>query len=267
MSVLLNKFQSVTIQNDIRISEIDRAFCEKQEKMYKEAIQAMQQTLELFKNIYATYPENDNYDYYSKGYIDDYKDIKHIEDRMNDFKNNFINKVLRHFEKAYNVTLESAEIIKKYDLDITYNNIIDEIFEQLGGFNFNEKAIQEIKDRLKNSIRNNNVSVNKNKVSINNFIYIDHFDKKWGRVRLSYGSKETINKLFNALSLFETGETENTFYYNSLLKKLENDDPFYKHEIGYNSVQSIRPYQNGKIEIVFKTSEQAQQFKNEYLTH
>lgn len=268
MNALLSKFENVVIKNDTRISEVDRAYCEKQEKMYKEAIQVMQQTLELFKELYGTYSVTEKSNY--RGYIEEFKDIRNIEDRINDFKSKFISNIFSHFERSYNVTLNSSEIRKKYDLSITYQNIIDEVFEQLGGFNFQEKAVKEIKDASRDTVyRGDKLTIKKGKLSIQDYVWWSSYS--WdNEKKLSYNDSK-VRPLFKALSHFETGVVETLSYYNNIYDELYKGDKTYdifsKYELGYNKVKSIKFYKNGKVDIEFQTQQQAEEFKREYLSN
>lgn len=259
---ILNKFANVTIENETRISKEDQLFCEAQERFYKEALNALLTALVALKAVFNTYVKVDQYD---RGFIDDHYDIRHTEDRMKAIKNEFISRICSHFQKTYNITIETGDIKQKYDLNVTYQNVIDEIFDQLGGFNFNEKAVKEIKEKISNEVKYDKIEVKNNKLTISSFIYIDHFDKKWGKIRMSYNCREKVYKLFTALSHFETGEKEILYYYKQLAESFREDNPFTKFELGYNLVQSIKSFQNGKVEIVFQTNQQAEEFKREYL--
>lgn len=268
MNNLLNKFQAVTISNDNRISEKDRAYCEKHEKMYLEAVTAMKQALNSFQSIFDNNKTNEYDSAYRRGYIDQYDDINKMKDRITKVKNDFISNILYHFQDQYSVTLSSADIKVKYkEKEITYQNVIDEIFEQLGGFNFNEKAVKELKDKSRETVYNkDHITVKKSKLILNNFIWWDSYS--WEGKKLGY-SDSKVKPLFAALSHFETGETETEFYYNSIYTKLyegeKKNDIFSKFDLGYNIVKSIKCFKNGKLEIEFESMEQALEFSKEYL--
>lgn len=266
MENLLSKFNNIEIKNDTRISDIDKKYCENQEEMYKEAIQAMKQTLELFKSIHEKTKGEERYS--NNGYIDNYKDIRHFEDRLNDFKSEFIYKIISHFERSYNVTLRDSELKQKYDYDdVTYQDIVNEVFEQLGGFNFNEKAVNEIKEKTRSLIyRDVKVTVKKNKLSLNDFVWWDHtWDNK---KRLGY-SDSKVTPLFKGLSHFETESVDTLHYYSTIYNELyngeEKHDIFSKFELGYNKILSLKFFKNGKLEIEFETNQQAKEFTKEYL--
>ena len=267
MNSLLDKFKTVEIKNDTRITEADKEYCENQERMYKEAIEAMQQTLETFKRIHDTYTK-DIHDFYNRGYIDQYQDIRHIEDRMKNYQTSFISNILSYFERTYSVTLRDEKVFDRYDFTVTYKNIIDEVFEQLGGFNFNEKAVNELKEKSREAVYNaDKIAIKKNKLSIQSYIW---WDNTWNdKKRIGWGDRR-VNPLFKSLSHYETNKSNLTEYFEGLIEELqqgeEKYDIFNKYELGYNKVQSIKCFKNGKIEIEFQTMQQAEEFKREYLT-
>lgn len=197
-------------------------------------------------------------------------DVKQLEKRIEGFKKSFISNIVSHFRKQYNISLESGEIKDRYkDTNgITYNDIVNEVFEQLGGFNFKEKAVNEIKENIRKTIyRDDKIKIAKGKLTINDFVRWESWDSY---CRIGWDDRK-VNPLFMALSHFDTEQAEEMeFYYESVRNELEEGqrkyDIFRKYELGYNKVKSIRIYKNGKIEIEFQTNEQAQQFKNEYLT-
>lgn len=267
MGSILDKFNDINIENDTRITEVDRKHCENQELMYKEAVHAMQQTLELFKGLFEKNKSNNSDTEYRSGYIFKFEDINHIEDRIEKIKSCFISNIICYFEKAYNVTLKDPELKKKYDTSVTYNDIVDEVFEQLGGFNFEEKAINELITKCNDTIYSGDkITIKKNKLSIQDFVWWDSYS--WVGHRIGYSEKK-VNPLFAGLSHFETGSTETLAYYKSIHKELSEGektyDIFSKYELGYNKIQSIKFFKNGKIEIEFQSMQQAQQFKNIYL--
>ncbi|PHA02976.1 hypothetical protein COE51_01145 [Bacillus pseudomycoides] len=265
-SSILDKFSNITIENEARISEGDQKYCEAQEEMYKSALDAMETALNTFKNIFNSIDANAYDSDYRRGYIDKYDDIQRLEERIKKTKNNFITSIIGHFTKTYNITIDVFELHEKYESIDTYQTLINEIFDQLGGFSFSEKAVQEIKENISNDVHYDKVEVKKNKLIIPSFVYIDHFDKKWGHIKISYSSKDKVSRLFKALSHFETGEAKINCYYEDIQQSLNKENSLYKYELGYEKVQSFKPFQNGKVEIVFQTMQQAEEFKREYLS-
>lgn len=262
---LLSKFASVKIENTSRISEEDKNYCEQQQGAYKIALNALLTALIALKAVVINYVKMGEYD---RGYINKYDDIDHMEKRIKQVKNEFISNIVNYFEKTYNVTLNSTAIEKKYDMNVTYQDIIEEIFIQLGGFNFKEKAVKEIKEASRGTVyKDDKITVNKGKLTIASYVY---FRSSWSNgLELGYNDDKVI-PLFNALSHFETDKTETLGYYSNIYKELregqKNYDIFSKYELGYNKAQSIKFFKNGKVEIVFQSMQQAEAFKREYLT-
>lgn len=265
---ILSKFDNITIENDERISPADKEYCELKEAKYNSALSIMKQCLSLYNSIYDPTTDDGYRSEDSKGYIDKHYDIKHTEERIDKIKNEFISDIMYYFEKTYNVTLAKNEVKQKFDSDLTYENIIDEVFEQLGGFNFTEKAITEIKEASRNTIyRDDKISINKGKISIIDYIY---WDNSWDNKYKKLGYSDTkVRTLFAALSHYETGNTDTLYYYDDMYNEFyrgsQDFDIFSKYTLGHNKVNSFKNFKNGKIEIEFQTNEQAQEFVSNYL--
>ena len=70
-----------------------------------------------------------------------------------------------------------------------YDIIVDNIIEQLGGYNFIDKAEKEIKDEFKNVLRHDKIKIKNVKISIDDFFYIDSWDLKYKTYKVSYSSE------------------------------------------------------------------------------
>jgi hypothetical protein len=254
---ILTKFDTIEVNNNTRISPADQEFCEDQEKQYKEFL--------TFADDYIVYL---NYNPIANKYFNSQYLIEEMEKTKEGRKNNFISNIINHFRDEYNVTLKDESIKKKYKLDVTYNTIINEIIEQLEGYNFSDKAGKEIKDKLKHIVKGYNkvnAEVKKNKVVLDSFFYIDHWDKKYGIYKISYNSRSDFYHLFVAISHFEQGTTDNSYkgVYHTI--DYEKDDKvFTTHGLMCFKAESIKIFKNGKVEILFLTPEYAQQFAKEY---
>lgn len=148
MNNILDKFDNIKINNNSRITVEDRMFCEKQEMTYKEFIK--------FSDTYLQYL---NVNSLSNAFYNSNSLVNEMNKTRDYKKDQFIKNIVDYFRDQYKVTLKDESIKKKYNIDINYNIIIDEIIEQLGGHNFNDKASKEIKDALKNQVRRYNGGV------------------------------------------------------------------------------------------------------------
>ena len=251
---ILSKFDNIEINNNSRISADDEEFCKGKEKEYKEFIE--------FSNNYIQYLEVNKFKnplYNSQCLIDE------METQRQNKMGVFVNSIVNYFGNKYKVTLTSEPIYKKYSIEINYNNIVSEVIEQLGGYNFTDKAEKEIKDKFKNVVNNDKISIKNNKISIDGFFYIDSFDVKYKTYSVSYNSNRDFHKLFKAISHFLYGSNESYFsnLYDTITQK-KNDDVFKTHEIANNGIKTLKLFKNGRIDLEFSSSEYARKFVKEY---
>ncbi|MFA6843561.1 MAG: hypothetical protein WCR33_04090 [Bacilli bacterium] len=256
---ILSKFDDIEVNNNTRISADDQIYCEDQERQYKEFLS--------FADEYILYL---NYNPIANKYYKSENLITNMETTKNNLKDQFISNIISHFRDEYRVTLKDEPIQKKYGIEITYNIIVDEIIEQLEGYNFTDKASKEIKEAMKDEVRgyNGNVKaeIKKKKVVFDSFFYVDCWDKKYGgEPSIGYSSRGGFYKLLKAISHFEQGVTESV--YNNIdhaISYEKGDKVFKEHSLMCIKAEYMKLFKNGKVEITFLAPEYAQQFAKEY---
>jgi len=251
---ILSKFDDIEINNNSRISADDEEFCKGEEKEYKEFIE--------FSNSYIQYLEDNKF---KNALYNSQCLINEMETQRQNKMGVFVNSIVNYFGKKYKVTLTSEIICKKYSIEIDYNTIVSEVIEQLGGYNFIDKAEKEIKDEFKKVINRNKITIKNNKISIENFFQIDSFDVEYKSYSVSYYSDRDFHKLFKAMSHFLYGSNESYFsnLYDTITQK-KNDDVFRIHEIANNGIKTLKLFKNGRIDLEFSNSEYARKFVKEY---
>jgi len=252
---ILSKFDDIEVKNSSRISSDDQTFCEDQERNYNEFIK--------FSNDYLGYLKENSL---SNSFYNSESLINEMNKTRDCKKDDYISKVVSYFKNKYKVTLDSKSIQKKYDININHDTIVNEIIEQLGGYNFVDKAEKEIKDEFKNELRHDKIKIKNVKISIDDFFYIDSFDLKYKSYSVSYGSDEKFYKLFKAMSHFLYKSSENFFneLYEVITRK-NNDDVFRTHDIFNNDIiKTLKIYKNGKIDLEFSNAEHMRKFAKEY---
>jgi len=273
---ILSKFDNIEINNNSRISADNEVFCKEQENIYKKLVESYNKfSLELQEISVISNEHGKKYGTQTEIYFHEkptayYHSLKpsEIDKTINKMKEQYIKSVCVYFSDKHNVTIDDDKISKKYDQNVTYDNIIDEIFLQLGGFTFEEKAVKEIKDatiKLLEYKINNSFTIKNNKIAITNFFYIDSIDAKYGTVRISYNYRDNFKVLLTAITHFESNQTENI--YTELLNgfnKYKNDELIKEHELNNIKAKSLKLFKNGKIEILFKSAQDARQFAKEY---
>jgi len=266
---LLDKFSAIDIQVDQRISEIEAEYCKRQEVIFYETRDILKRNLSELNNLYEKYGEKDSFSGREESFLSTYDDLKYIKNRIDSIYKGFISRITHYFAIRHKVSLSSNEIVGKYDENsISYTIILDEIFEQLGGLSFKEKAVEEIKAASRSIIYNkSNLHIAKNKLSIIDCVYWDSGfldDNK----SIRYDDRR-VRPLFLALSHFMNGSVEMIYRLGEIYQQLNRGSSYYdifsKYEIGIYNVESLKMFKNGKIEIVFSEHENAEAFKNEYL--
>ncbi|WP_039076306.1 hypothetical protein [Bacillus sp. MSP13] len=259
---ILSKLNEITINNNDRIAETDSKFCVNQYYQYVAAREALQQALDIIKPVYDK-EKNSLYG----SYLDNYYDINYLEKRLEEIKGQFVSKIVNHFSRRYNVSLDTNIIMEKYDLNLNHNDIMGEIFEQLDGFSFEEKAVHELIQATKNTIYNfdKKVTIKKASLSITDYVCWDSWT--WSGLRISWDSK--LGTFFQALSHFENGSVETLYSLNRMFEHLREGsnqyDIFSKYEFDYKKIKSIKVFKNRKITVEFKDHALAQEFANTYL--
>src|SRR5690625_1808082 len=112
---ILDKFETVEIKNETRISEEDKVYCETMQDMYQESVTAMQKAIDILKPISD---RNDKFrtKYMYRGFIDKHNDTMKLEIRLEDYRKEFINKIANYFSSKYSVTLEKFNLMEKTEM-------------------------------------------------------------------------------------------------------------------------------------------------------
>lgn len=272
---ILSKFDNVEITTDSKIAAADVEFCKEQENIYKQLVTVynslipqLQAIKELDNAHGKKYGEqNDKFFYAQNTAFSCSIGIQGIEKTISEMKHKFILSVCHYFKKKYKISIEHETIQKKYNSSVTYEQIIDEIYIQLGGYNFTEKAENEIKDNLRKEFSHKEAAPKGNKLILNGFLYIDDSWKKWGDEKIHYNSTSKLEQLFKALQHYEDGSIKLNEQMQTLFKQVahgKNEAVFNRHELNYNKVKSIKIFKNGKVEIEFSSYQDATKFNNEY---
>lgn len=255
MSAILDKFNTIEIKNTSRIDAEDQEFCELFNQIYNETLECYQKTLNSLITLYnkqIPLVKNDyelSISYYGREF-----GISGVVDSILEIKEKFISKICYYFEHKYQVTIDSDTIYKKYkDIQIAhhkrtnpdktlnpnlieyvyidYNMILDEIFIQLNGFSFFEKAVDEIKQKAKMPLRW--------------YDYRKHwnYEVKGKTIKFRTGIKE----IKPALYFYDSNETELIGCFT------------------HNKVEDYKSYDNGNTNIKFIKPEYALEFATKYL--
>lgn len=264
----LNRFNAIDVSAVTRLCPVEADFCEIEEEVYFETRNVLQNNLKELTALYEKYKGQQFYDR-GIGYLSN-SDISDLEQRINRCYRDFVFRIVSYFERRHKIQLFSDAIREKYNEDtITSSIIVDEIFNQLGGLTFNEKAIEEIKAASRAIIyRKSNIGITKNKLTVPDLVYWREGFSDNTMKNLDWNDNR-VKPLFFALSHFSDDSLNMaerlTSIYSELQKGSEHYDIWSKYEVTINKIESLKMFKNGKIEIVFTDNSNAEAFKNEYL--
>jgi hypothetical protein len=277
-----NLFENVAIENDKRLSEEDNTKME----FFQSTLDNMREKFKLYLDFYKENPiSNVDYDKPIKE-ITGVKSYKNLEYEFVDtivFRevNKIIEYVYRYFRAKYDVKLETLqhdtdyyegrpETMKEnfnWFMNVSIDDLLDDIFNQLGGMSFSDKGLHEAETKLLEACKcwrdEEKIIVKNNKVSIKNFIYYDSWGLSYGEYRNS--DNEKIINLFKIISYVDTKELKNN--YESITSEINNYRNKYigEYEINDNLLKSFKTFKNGKIELKFNSGLQALNFATKYL--
>lgn len=159
---------------------------------------------------------------------------------------------------------------KLYTLPLRYEQIVDEIFVQLGGFSFEERAMNEFLERTWDCCHNR-YSSDSEKFEIKNdtlrltgyWISVD--ENKWMTHPVpEYAPNADMKTLLNAVAYYESGRMdEGHFWFPELFKYDTKENQF--DTVHMSKVKGIKMFKNGRVDIKFRSAAYVQEFVELYL--
>lgn len=177
---------------------------------------------------------------------------------------------------AYQEKLAAYKAVKEeYDqslrtIHLRYEQIVDEIFVQLGGFSFQERAMNEFLERTWNCCHNQ-YSGDKEKFEVKNdtlrlsgyWISVD--ENKWmTHPAPDYKPSEDMKTLLHALAYYECGRMDEGHRWFPELFKYDTEEN--QFDLSYmEKLKSIKFFKNGRVDIKFRSAAYTQEFVEQYL--
>lgn len=289
----LDKLAAVQIEADNRVSETDRQFCEAHQAAYMDAKASLNELEYMWTDIVsrqskllesATAVWNNVQEYTHLSRFSE-QDIRNQLEELNDL---FISNLVRYFNHRYKVSLDADSIIdmllphkpksdyhspnteaiagyhqKLRSMEVDYKDVLDQIFIQLGGRTFLERALDEIKEACHKAAwcTYTGKAEYELKSDTIRFTYGCRFESMFGKWELN----DKMKSILIGLAYFETG----TFgYYPAAISKLlgwsYREDPVVIFS-NYTKLQSLRMFKNGRVDIKFKSKDYAGRFVSEFL--
>lgn len=288
---LLDKLEQVEIKADSRLPEDDLMFCETQQQAYDESRRAFREirrqwkkALQAQKDLLGTSSDG-SLPYFGSNYRFGITDINRELEKLH---SKFISELTRHFNTKYKVTI-SAETIEEHliptepdpykcdkdtsneyhrtlrALALHYEDVVDQMFIQLDGLSFVERAFQELRTKCHKAAywSNSNAGYDRKGDTLRFGGYFCSCDERWGREE--WRLAERMQDIFTAVAHYET----NTF---------GRFPAGFSELLGYSDVSTsllqfstcrklvhLRMFKNGRVDLKFKTAALAKEFAETYL--
>ncbi len=289
----LEKLQAVQISADNRISEADRRFCEAHQSAYVDAKASLNELEYMWTDIVSRQSKLLEPAAAVWNNVQEYIYLSHfseqdIRDQMEELNDLFISNLVRYFNNRYKVSLDADSIIdvllphkpksdylspntesvaeyhqKLRSMKVDYKDVLEQIFVQLGGRTFLERALDEIKEAC-------------HKAAWCTYSGKAEYELKNDAVRFTYGCQfsdlferweltDSMKKILRGLAYFES---EILGYYPAAIENLlgwnRMEDPRVEFT-SYTKIHSLRLFKNGRVDVKFKNKNYADQFVSEYL--
>lgn len=288
---LLDKFAAVEVKAESRISPSDKDFCIVHQEAYDHLRKSLTELLEFVearikvREAIIKRAEPD-FSISAFGSVSPSK----IRDELMESHEGFISKLVYHFSSKYNVTLDSSDIKeillpkkpsysyysrneeehKAYveqmcTMRITYESILDQIFVQLGGCSFQDKALNELKEAAHVGAWNryHGIKCFEQKKAVVSFTsYACQWDT-WYTTRIHIKLSDGMKAIIRAAAFFETGSMDYLPFGFRKLCELSFDQA--EFDLDMEKIKSVKCFKNGRVDIRFTSEAYAREFIEEYL--
>lgn len=300
MNNLLDKFDQIEVKADTRISQKDKDYCIAYHQAYvkgRAALKSLRDSVEGYLNeqqqIMSAVISKDEMVYERTFFIGDSVHTHDITNCLRNAHHVLISALASYFERTYKVSLETDEIEKallpkepdRYSyntseykeyysaleaLELKYEDILDQIFIQLGGFSFQEKALNELKQKAHDAAWNRyygNKSYEQKKAVVS-FSYgcsFDSWHEEYHHGEHEIQLNEGMKNIIRAMAYFEYGNAETTNYSIDRLLSYSWDTYNTEMTLGMEKVKSVKCFKNCRVDIRFTSEAYAREFVETFL--
>ena len=288
---LLDKLEQVEIKADSRLPEDDLMFCETQQQAYDESRRAFREirrywkkALQAQKDLLGTSSDR-SLPYFGSNYRFGITDINRELEKLH---SKFISELTRHFNTKYRMTI-SVDTIQEHliptepdpykcdkdtnnayhrtlrALALHYEDVVDQMFIQLDGLSFVERAFQELRTKCHKAAywSNSNAGYDRKGDTLRFGGYFCSCDERWGREE--WRLAERMQDIFTAVAHYET----NTFgRFPAGFSELLGYSDVSTSQFQFPTCQKLvhlRMFKNGRVDLKFKTAALAKEFAETYL--
>lgn len=289
---LLDKFSAIEVKADTRISEADREFCQKHQKAYLEARDALRSIKKQWKELYdaqmAIMEQISDSEYTKDRYIRlEGLSTTSFTQKIELLPELFITSLVTYFNGKYHVSV-SIEAAKKAllpespkydweksrtkeyhkmmrDFTLSYEDVVEQIFVQLGGRTFEQRALDELKEKCHKFAWNTYHSRAEYEIKSDTIQltgYACSYDLWLSRCVWKFN--DGMRDVLRALAHFETQQLD--YLPKDIAFLVGYDDKCSSaYEFDYEKLKKIRMFKNHRVDVKFASKELAHQFAEQYL--
>ena len=283
---LLSSIYKIEINNEKKISDTDRIYCENQQARLYKSLDEIERWYGIFTEEVAKYKEShkvsylpngkvkihdpyiDPYDYVKKDYtyfeFKPFEEINQLVEKNYNAVTAFAKSIVAHFNSTYNVSVPYPDIDEER-LQIgfrpVYQNYVDSVIEHLGGKSFRDTAEEELIKRFHNAVKPGKWSkvkpeLKKDKISFADVIMFDSF---WSeRNKMHYNYRQELENLCAGIAF----GADNTLHGStSMIIQFDDDniDISQPYTLTTSNAESIKFFKNGRIDVKFENAKMAEQ--------
>ena len=293
---LLQKFETVEMKADTRISESDRIFCEAHQAAYDSARTSLPELGFIWNDMLSQQrellaPAGTS----SETYLVTYNGLKLSDDiiqkQIHSLHPLFICQLASYFSKTYHFSINTndivdnlvpqkpkdrwtdnyAELVEKYtkdmdELALCYTDILEQIFLQTGGRAFFEQALFELKEKCRQAFSNDSSKYSQYEQKKNTIQFTGYtcsFQDRYGGG--DWELTQRMKDILRGIAHCETGSFD--YIPDSLSRILGGYNlPYNQYDFpGCKKIQSLRMFKNGRVDLKFTSEAYASQFIEDYM--
>ena len=301
---LLDKFKTVEVKSNTRISDKDKAFCEAHQLAYDAARSDLKELMFFWDDILDRQKKTLSIINYSDTtYLSSHGQMeltsKQIQSQLDTLHSVFIASLVQYFNKTYHITIQEHEVEKqlipqktnmmgigRYDdgsetmcedeallykkkmegLSLNYQDILGQIFAQIDGRDLLEQTLHELLDKCHSAAWSQYSQTPQYELKKNTIKFVDNFCRhvEWR----SYSPWEFFYGMKNILTGAAHFETGAFSQYPQSLSNLINGYHFNQDTFDLddcNKIKQLKMYKNGRVDLKFSNEEAAGKFASEYL--
>lgn len=290
---LLEKFAVVEIQSDDRISESDKSYCIQHQKAYERAISDFRKLSFFWSDMEKAQREllgeKNSYDYLTSRNgpsISQHSIEQHIKYLHGDFVVNLV----RYFNSAYHVSVESSEVInallpkepkehwregyeeectayqkQMQSLTVRYQDVVEQVILRLDGLTFSERAFQELYTKCHSAAWNPHEQKPKYERRKDTICFTGYFCRFRGWPYDGWELNDGMQDILRGAAHFETSSYgvlpvgfSNLFGYHEIKEPVVEFPTCEK-------VKQMKMFKNNRVDLKFHSPEYAEQFAGKYL--